>query len=911
MEYVTLRKKWIIRLPLLIASIILSCANYSAAQQFEQQQSQFPLEINLRAAVLHAPPFATVEEQRDGTVVYGGFQPDLLERLSIFAAADNVTLSFNLSTALPQYGSSFDMVASDCATAVENPEESCNKLDMIVGNYYATPDRALRADLSPAWLRSTISTVKFVDKSPGAADFTTLNQASAVGATVCLKDGTFYAGVVKAKFPKVDFKLCPSQRTCLNSLKAEECVLYASDELQLRYMAAWDSSLEVTREQVNTQYIVWPMSFDLDPIVSLLMSRWVFAAVTNATLDELYFKYFQKALCPVGTAGESCELPCDPDHGESNANGVCVCISTKWSGVDCSIKVLEETNMIPLSLMIMAYVMLGINVSLIFGCMGWLFWKRGTTQVRVSQPFFLVLVLAGCLISSSTIIALSMEDNGSGPVPGCMAIPWLYSVGFSITFGTLFAKIRRVYIIFKSAADMRRTIVTVRETLAVIGAVLMVDVTILIVWTIADPLEWQRNIISADQFGAPLESQGFCSSDHWAVFAGVITAMHLLLLAVACYLCYVSRGIPTKFSEGKYVSIAMISNLQIFIVGVPILIILGTDSATSFFVRCVVIWMNDFAVVTLIFGNLIYSVHFDPSKSSKEGVKAAVGSAMQQFRSVRLSSSKFDSNNDIGSSKHSSGYFDPRGLDARPYSRDPRQSMPNSFSSCEAQSQRMIPPMILEGTESEEKSRWSTGISGISDSEMESAPATGQAKATSLQKLDSTGSIHETTDDRDASIEVMPAGNKCPSSESIISSIGTVNSEGFENDEGGGDCRSCQESSEAKSPSNSTARSQSDANADDSNTEQIISDETKPLHSPTIPTPEAARGLPSVKPNKVSPINTETAIKLILDGEMKLASSDPPSSKLAADNSEETLKTLDTTSVPGYTTKKRYVDLQR
>jgi len=42
----------------------------------------------------------------------------------------------------------------------------------------------------------------------------------------------------------------------------------------------------------------------------------------------------------------------------------------------------------------------------------------------------------------------------------------------------------------------------------VIGCVLLVDVTILIVWTVVDPLKWQRTIIAADQFGEPLESQG-------------------------------------------------------------------------------------------------------------------------------------------------------------------------------------------------------------------------------------------------------------------------------------------------------------------------------------------------------------------------------------------------------------------
>jgi len=82
------------------------------------------------------------------------------------------------------------------------------------------------------------------------------------------------------------------------------------------------------------------------------------------------------------------------------------------------------------------------------------------------------------------------------------AIPWLYSVGFSVTFGTLLSKIRRVHLIFKNAVpreakssrdtetNPRKTrFGTFQDTLIIIGAVLLVDVTILTCWTAIDPLE--------------------------------------------------------------------------------------------------------------------------------------------------------------------------------------------------------------------------------------------------------------------------------------------------------------------------------------------------------------------------------------------------------------------------------------
>ena len=60
---------------------------------------------------------------------------------------------------------------------------------------------------------------------------------------------------------------------------------------------------------------------------------------------------------------------------------------------------------------------------------------------------------------------------------------------------------------------MRRNVVTFGETMIVIAASLFLDVFVLIVWTVVDPLEWTRVTISEDQFGEPLESVGYCKKN--------------------------------------------------------------------------------------------------------------------------------------------------------------------------------------------------------------------------------------------------------------------------------------------------------------------------------------------------------------------------------------------------------------
>jgi len=225
----------------------------------------------------------------------------------------------------------------------------------------------------------------------------------------------------------------------------------------------------------------------------------MYAAAANATLDELFFKYFQKNVCPLGTAGVNCELPCHPVHGTANAEGLCICESTKWTGNDCSHEVSEEKNLVSPPLKVISYIMLVVNWSMILGCGVWLFRNRSTQQVRAIQGNLLSLVLLGCGISSSTIIALAQEYDVDGPASACMVIPWLYSMGFCITYGGLIANMHRIYGIFNNNSTVLRTVSSstsagnnFNETLGVVSLIVLVDVLILIWWSIMSPLEWKH-----------------------------------------------------------------------------------------------------------------------------------------------------------------------------------------------------------------------------------------------------------------------------------------------------------------------------------------------------------------------------------------------------------------------------------
>jgi 7 transmembrane sweet-taste receptor of 3 GCPR/Bacterial extracellular solute-binding proteins, family 3 len=631
--------------------------------------------VHLRAAIIPTHPFGEVViEDKDNTttsddnMTITGYHMDLVNSLINFALIKNVTLTIDVEPSpFLKYNDAMSLVANDCEHALVNLTNStnntdiCSRYDIVLGDFYVNSNRADKVNFLPAYIRSSVSTIK--RRGPKSQwnneDYTLLRDAERDNASVCATSGTYAQKLAISKYPNSRWVECgPTMKECIQALKNQTCVLYCADEHKLKAQEVADPDLQVTGETIQRQFFTWPMAYRIHTSIYQLIQQLLFAAIETDTLDDLYYRYFAVKTCPLGNAGEGCQGQCDPDHGLADRFGTCICASSRWTGDDCSQEVLENRNEISSGIVIAGYVMFGINVVVCLVCSIFLWIQRGHTQVVMSQPFFLAMVLVGCLISSSTILPIVRQQDSAGMVnfepldATCMAVPWLYSMGFSITFGTLFAKLRRVYIIFSSAMNMRRVQVTITETVLCIAGLVLTDGIILTVWTIIDPLRYERQLITSDTLGHPLESVGLCTSDQWQIFAGIIAILHFGLLLMGCWYCYLARHLPDEFSDAKYVVVAMISNAQIFVIAVPVLLIVAsTNPGTSAFVRSIVIFMNDLAVVLLIFGNLMYKV-FHAKNNNNETAKEAVASAMVRYRSGR-NMSNLSMDNDSGHERSS------------------------------------------------------------------------------------------------------------------------------------------------------------------------------------------------------------------------------------------------------------------
>ena len=204
-----------------------------------------------------------------------------------------------------------------------------------------------------------------------------------------------------------------------------------------------------------------------------------------------------------------------------------------------------------------------------------------------------------------------------------------------LIFAPLFAKLYRVNTIFNSA---KLTSIQIKGSMLfqVIVGLALVDVVILLIWNTVDPQRYKREVSTTDVAGYNIESVGLCKSDMDSVFICLIAAFHLALLMWGVRLAYNGRKLETRYHEGKYVSVAMFSNLQVLCLGVPLMIIVSDNPTSNFFIRSGIIFFNDLTVQCFVFVPKIMALHFpgdDPANNSSTRTNgattgAATGSTM-------------------------------------------------------------------------------------------------------------------------------------------------------------------------------------------------------------------------------------------------------------------------------------------
>jgi gamma-aminobutyric acid type B receptor len=130
--------------------------------------------------------------------------------------------------------------------------------------------------------------------------------------------------------------------------------------------------------------------------------------------------------------------------------------------------------------------------------------NRKEPAVRAASPIFVQAIILGSSIMLSTTIWMVL-----GPIVGmsinvgtamCTVETWSFSIGWSLTFGSLLSKTWRVIQIFDKSQTKKKKPMNDKQLANVVVGVMAIDAMLCLAWMVAAPMSLQRVDLSPTTF---------------------------------------------------------------------------------------------------------------------------------------------------------------------------------------------------------------------------------------------------------------------------------------------------------------------------------------------------------------------------------------------------------------------------
>eukprot|EP00593_Proboscia_inermis_P005709 CAMPEP_0171321174 /NCGR_PEP_ID=MMETSP0816-20121228/110078_1 /TAXON_ID=420281 /ORGANISM="Proboscia inermis, Strain CCAP1064/1" /LENGTH=346 /DNA_ID=CAMNT_0011818857 /DNA_START=186 /DNA_END=1226 /DNA_ORIENTATION=+ len=219
-----------------------------------------------------------------------------------------------------------------------------------------------------------------------------------------------------------------------------------------------------------------------------------------------------------------------------------------------------------------------------------------------------------------TIIPLSIDDFSPGKEmasEACTCVSWLFFLGFTVSFSAIFSKIWRINKLYRSAEQCKRVSVSTRDVMIPFAVMLSLNVILLLSFTLISPLEYIRfDTDTLNDYGTCSVNSG--SNQYVTIFLGAsIILVNVGALVMSNIQAYKARHISDELSESAYIALAMISMLQTYVIGIPLLIVVWKEPGAKYILLCGMIFVISMSLLLLIFIPKIQHVHMPKSKSVK------------------------------------------------------------------------------------------------------------------------------------------------------------------------------------------------------------------------------------------------------------------------------------------------------
>jgi len=225
-------------------------------------------------------------------------------------------------------------------------------------------------------------------------------------------------------------------------------------------------------------------------------------------------------------------------------------------------------------------------------CAVWTLVNRKHPAIQSSLPVFLVLLSLGSMLVAAAMVLGTWHES----VPllvrdiGCAASTWFLAVGFTILFGSLFAKTWRIKRIYANAIRFRRVEIRAKDVLWPLIALLGIDIAVLSARQAVVGLGYSTQVLAWDKYERPLIITGGCfltshTSDEEWIFITLLSTINFAALVLSTVESYRARNLPSRFNESFYIAVSNLILLESFVIGLPTLFVTSNDPTMFILIR--------------------------------------------------------------------------------------------------------------------------------------------------------------------------------------------------------------------------------------------------------------------------------------------------------------------------------------
>ncbi|XP_014233341.1 gamma-aminobutyric acid type B receptor subunit 1 isoform X1 [Trichogramma pretiosum] len=286
------------------------------------------------------------------------------------------------------------------------------------------------------------------------------------------------------------------------------------------------------------------------------------------------------------------------------------------------VKKLLRTVSLPLFITMCSFSTLGIVVAL--GLILFNVWNRHRRVIVSSHPVCNTIMLCGTIACFISVFLLGLDGRfiSADEYPKvCQARAWVLSVGFTLAFGAMFSKVWRVHRLnTKTKADHAKLFMSKQKISSIqkkvqpwklytmVSVLLAIDVIILGVWQLVDPLQRTIEVFPLEMSTAGDDDARIrpelehCESENNMIWLGIIYAYKGVILVFGLFLAYETRSIKVKqINDSRYVGMSIYNVVVLCLITAPVTMVIASQQDATFVFSALAIIFCCFLSMALIF----------------------------------------------------------------------------------------------------------------------------------------------------------------------------------------------------------------------------------------------------------------------------------------------------------------------